>query len=489
MRFDIDLGKPTGRAAKRRAEQPLKVLVAGGFSGAPPIANDGPFTPHRLDLDNFDAVFSRLSPRLDLPGGGLGVARLKLEFNSLEDFHPDALFRSCGIFQALREQRARLADPASFAQTAAGMLEVAKQAAPLTSVEGDMFERLLGSRGRDSSVARPAAGAQAAAMQKLISSVVAPYIVPNVAPEQKRYLASVDAALTASMREVLHAPAFQALESAWRGVRALLDETEGSEDIQIWLLDASADRLHREIERHAEDPTRSALFDVLVGRAERAPDAEPWSIVVGDYLFGPGEADLHLLNMLGSLCRRAGATFIGGAQPQIAGCSSFATQADPGSWATNAADAERWNALRSQPHSSSVALTIPRMLNRLPYGRSFEAIDSFEFEELGDANHESLLWGNSAFVLGRLLVRGFLANGWDMQPGDELEVGDLPALVRGSGDDRKLQACAEVYLPERAAERLLSLGLVPLLSHEKRAAVRLMRVQSMAEPPAALSLT
>ena len=65
----------------------------------------------------------------------------------------------------------------------------------------------------------------------------------------------------------------------------------------------------------------------------------------------------------------------------------------------------------------------------------------------------------------------------------------VPALVRGSGDDRKLQACAEVYLPESSGGKLLALGLVPLLSHEKRPAVRAMRVQSAADPPAPLAAT
>ena len=110
------------------------------------------------------------------------------------------------------------------------------------------------------------------------------------------------------------------------------------------------------------------------------------------------------------------------------------------------------------------------------------------FEELTGADeHEALLWGNAAFVLGRLLIRGFVSSGWDMEPGDELELDDLPALVRGRGDDRKLQACAEAYIGERGYEKLLSSGLVPVLSFEQRAAVRLARMQSIAEPAAALT--
>src|SRR5262249_27214923 len=145
--------------------------------------------------------------------------------------------------------------------------------------------------------------------------------------------------------------------------------------------------------------------------------------------------DLQLLATLGALCRRAGALFLAGARPQIAGCDTFL--AEPGSWTARGTDG--WGALRRQPFASSVALAAPRTLVRLPYGKSTDAIDSFAFEELGGTDdHESLLWGNSAFVLGRLLIRGFMANGWDSEPGDELELNELPALVRGSGDERRL---------------------------------------------------
>ncbi len=477
MKFEIDLGMPARGASELRTERPLKLLVMSHFGGTP-------YTLHRVDVDNFDAVMKAVNPRIDVEVAGLGASRLRLEFSSLEYFHPDALFRSCVIFAALREQRAGLADPATFQQTAAGILDAGK-AAPLAKVEGDMFERLLGSSGRGTPAPATAA-TQSDAIRKLISSVVAPHIVPDLAPEQGRYIASVDAAIAALMRAILHAVEFQALESAWRGVRALLDESEGSEEVQIWLLDAPAQTLTDEVTRSAEDPTRSAIFDVLVGRAERAPDAEPWSIVIGDYLFGTADQELRLLATLGALCRRAGAIFLGGASPRLAGCDSFATSPDPDSWAPAGTDA--WRSLRGQSFASSVALAAPRTLVRLPYGKSTDAIDSFAFEELADGHeHEALLWGNSAFVLGRLLIRGFMTNGWDTVPGDELEVDGLPALVRGHGDERKLQACAEIYLGERGGEKLLSMGLVPLLSHEKRAAVRAMRVQSIAEPAASLN--
>ena len=50
-----------------------------------------------------------------------------------------------------------------------------------------------------------------------------------------------------------------------------------------------------------------------------------------------------------------------------------------------------------------------------------------------------------------------------------------------------MQACAEAYLSERVGDAILRHGIMPLLSYQQRNAVRLMRFQSVADPPAGLS--
>ncbi len=485
MKFQIDFGQPPSGAARREAGRAFEILVMGAFSGDEPLPAEATarFAARAVDLDTFDAVFAALRPRIALELSELGGARVALSFESLEDFHPDALFRQCAWFAALKERRARLADAATFRQTANEMLDTAKQDAPLQDGENAMFERLLGSSRQTGAAAAPAA--PTAVLQKLISRVVAPHIVQDVAPEQQRYLAALDTTISGLMRAILHAPAFQALEAAWRALRALIDETGGGEEVKVFVLDIGRQRALDEIACGGDNLVASRLYEALVGRGEKSPDALPYSLIVGDYAFGPAEEDLRILAVLGSLARRAGAGFVGAARPAVAGCTSFGDGSDPMTWSLSPEVSETWRTLRKQPFCASVALAAPRTLARLPYGKSFDAIDSFAFEELdADSGHEALLWANPGFSLARLLVRSFLDDGWDMRAGSQLEIDDLPAVVRHHGDARALQACAEAYLPERAGEKLLSLGLVPLLSHEKRPAVRLMRMQSIADPPA-----
>jgi type VI secretion system protein ImpC len=74
-----------------------------------------------------------------------------------------------------------------------------------------------------------------------------------------------------------------------------------------------------------------------------------------------------------------------------------------------------------------------------------------------------------------------------MQPGDEREVGDLPAHVFVQDDGKHLQAGAELYLGERAGEAILARGVMPFLSLRNQNAARLLRFQSLADPPHSLA--
>ena len=86
-----------------------------------------------------------------------------------------------------------------------------------------------------------------------------------------------------------------------------------------------------------------------------------------------------------------------------------------------------------------------------------------------------------------LIGRAFLAKGWDFEPGDEREIGDLPAYTYLKDGERELQACAEQYLGETAGDLLMASGLMPVMSHRHRNAVTVMRFQAVAEPARPLS--
>ena len=148
---------------------------------------------------------------------------------------------------------------------------------------------------------------------------------------------------------------------------------------------------------------------------------------------------------------------------------------------------KRWQALRESAAAPWIGLALPRVLLRLPYGPQTNPVERFEFEELSPGrDHEAYLWGNPAFACAMLIGTAFAERGWSMEPGDHLDIEDLPAHTYEEAGESKMKPCAEVCLGERAGTAILDRGVMPLLSYRNRNAARLMRFQSLADPPAGL---
>ena len=446
MQFNLDLGPaavaPRGGGAKRG---PMRLLVLGDFS-ARPAAERPPLAErrtHRVDLDSLDTVLQRLAPRLQSAAGEVG-------FGQLEDFHPDALYRRLPLFDALREARAK--------PPQAG---------------GDLLGALLGKP-----TAAPAASAAPAAapagMEAFIRSIVAPHIVRDDSAQGRPYVAAVDAAIAEQMRKLLHDPAFQALESAWRGVQWLIQSLELDETLELHLFDVGRDELLADIVNAQGQLAQTALHRVLADRWRNVPGGQGWTLLTGLYRFGPSDADIGLLAALGLISSQAGGPFVAAGDLALAG--------------DDAAALAGWQALRRSEAAPWIGLAAPRVLLRLPYGKATDHVESFAFEEF-DATpvHEEFLWGHGSLAVALLIGRAYTARGWAFEPGDEREIGGLPAYTCLHDGEPELQACAEHYLGEQGGNALLAAGLMPVLSHRHANAVTVMRFQSVAEPPCALA--
>jgi type VI secretion system protein ImpC len=463
----------------------FRLLLLGDFSGpgrpAPALAGRAPVP---VDVDNFEAVFKRLAPRLTLKLAS--GAELSLAFASLDDFHADALYRRLPLFQTLRDRRARLMDPASFAAAAAQRQPAAQGAESDTAT----LDRLLGAAPA-AAVPRPASGALAAAgiVDSLLRKAVGAQTVASPSPQREVYLQDVERETAAQMRALLHHPDFQALEAAWLGLRSLVGSLGGNEEIRLALLDVSREEIKADLLAAGGEPQKMGLWTQLVEGGVAAPGGEAWSAIAANFAFGPGAEDLRLLATLGAVAAGAGAPFLAGAAPTLLGISSLAAQPDPRDWPGLAPeDAARWQALRRSALAPWIGLALPRILLRLPYGKRGEPVEAFHFEELeGKFEHEACLWGSPAFALGQLLGLAFLESGEDMAPDDVTDLEDLPAYVHELDGERRLLPCAEALLGERATDALLSRGLMPILSYRDRNAAKLVRFQSIADPAAALA--
>jgi len=499
-RLEVHIGGDVPGARPRPARTgPARVLVMADLGGDPAARPPlGGRHAQPVDLDRFEPLMVRVSPRVVLAADGCAVPGHVLEFASLDDFHPDALVRRVPLLRGLHDLRCRLLDPTTFAGAAAGLrdalagtLPASAPAAPpvpaaaeATESDADTLARLLGGP-PGPGAEPPPAGRPGPDLTALLRDIVAPHVVPAPDPRQDVYVAAVDEGLGVLLRALLRHPRFQALESTWRSLRFLVDRVEWGEDLELWVLDVTREELADDLCAPGARPEDSALARILADPALAAPGLPRWACLVVDLAFGPGAADLALLEALGRVAAMAGGPVLAGADPALLGCRSLAGTPDPAAWRLGEEDAARWRALRLRPAARRIGLALPRVLLRLPYGAAGDRIEGFAFEEVPDpAAHEAFLWGNAAFACALPLAEA-LAQG-EAMPGDA-EIADLPAHTCRVDGGTRLLPCAEVLLSGRVVDGILARGIMPLASHAQRNAVRLVRLQSVADPATALA--
>jgi type VI secretion system ImpC/EvpB family protein len=435
LQFDVALG----RSGQRRSpDTPMRLLLVGDFSGESTV----PRTPlaerrtRQVDFDTLDDGMERFAPRVRWEGRDV-------LFRTMDDFHPDRLFAAVDVFQELHRTRSH--PPA----------------------RGDnAFDQLLGR----ATQAKPVA--PASALDALIHRIVAPHIVSDAPPEAAAHAAAVDAAMAEQMRALLHFPAFQSLEAAWRGVHWVIGSLELDETLQLHLFDVTREELVADITSAGGNIAQTGLYHALVNRWRNVPGAEGWSAIATLMRFGSSDADIGLLAALGLLASQASAPLLtGGDDSTLVGTAATAG----------------WQQLRRSEVAQWIAMAAPRVLLRLPYGPRRDAIEAFPFEEIdGAPRSQDLLWGSGSLALLVLLGRGFRARGWDMSPGDERDIDDLPAYTFERDGEPQLQPCAERFLTEREIDALLASGVIPIASRRDRNAVVAIRFQSISDPPAPL---
>ena len=478
--FDISFKKAPSREPVDE-DTPLRIAVLGGFSGN--VDAHAP-RPAYVDVDNFDTVCAGFHAALRVADGG---GEIELRFQHLDDFHPDRLLQKIPALAKLVELRARVADPATADAAAAELREFlggtfetpssvpapAAQTAAATESASDLIARLLG-KPASGSPAAPAPGGAKSIVEQIIAKSVAPASVPAATPAQISLLSTFDAELSKRLRAVMHHPDFQALESAWRGLDFLVRNS--GENVKLHAISITRAELDRQLAAPG-DPATTAIGRQL--------DPLAPMVVLGAFCFGEKDtAELAQIARLAAACRTA---FIGGAQSDLAGSTSFGTQPNPLDW--NPTPSAAFAGLRRAPESAHLGLALPRFLLRQPYAPGSDAIETFPFTEVPAADaHECKLWGSSAFLCGHLLLDAFSNDGWDMELGGAGgEIAGLPVHTFTADGEKEVTPCAEAWLPEKAAAAILARGLMPVLSVRGRDSVLLVSLRSISDPPRALA--
>jgi len=282
-------------------------------------------------------------------------------------------------------------------------------------------------------------------------------------------IAQIDRLISLQLNEVLHYPAFQKLEGTWRGLKYLLDQSETSEMLKIKILNASKRELLKDLQR-APEFDQSALFKKVYEEEFGVFGGAPFASVIGDYEFGRGPEDIELLERIAQVASAAHAPFISSANADLLNLSSYTQLGAPRDIGKifDSTEYAKWKSFRQSDDSRYVALTLPHVLGRLPYGKDTKQIEAFDYEEGVDgSDHSKYLWSNASYALGARLTNSFAKHGWCASirgvEGGGL-VDGLPAhTFRTDEGDVALKCPTEVAITDRREKELADQGLVPLV--------------------------
>lgn len=285
-------------------------------------------------------------------------------------------------------------------------------------------------------------------------------------------IAQIDHLISLQLNEVLHHPDFQKLEGSWRGLRYMVGNTETSENLRIKIFNVSKKELLRDLQRAAEFD-QSALFKKVYEEEFGVFGGAPFGALMGDYEFDKSGQDIELLEKVAEVAAAAHAPFLTAASPDMMSLESFTQLDQPRDMAKvfDTTEYARWKTFRNSDDSRYVALTMPRVLMREPYGSATVPIESFNYEEHVDGtDHSKYLWGNAAWVLGAKVTNAFAKTGWcamirGVESGGLVE--GLPTHnFKTESGDTAMKCPTESPITDRREKELADLGFVPLV-HQK----------------------
>ena len=318
------------------------------------------------------------------------------------------------------------------------------------------------------------------------ASVVKDHVLDTI----EEMIARLDRKLTEQVNEILHAPEFQQIESAWRGLHHLVFNSETDAQLKIRVLNVSKNELYRNLRlypgaRWDQSPLFKKLYEQEFGQL----GGEPYGCLIADYHFSHLPTDVQLMRDLSKVAAAAHCPMFAGAEPTLMGMDSWTELMNPRDLSKlfDTPEYAAWKGLRDQADSIYLGLCMPRVLARLPYGAKTEPVEEFAFEEDTDAHKgEKYAWMNAAYAMAVNVNRAFKEYGWctrirGVQSGGE--VVNLPTHTFPTDDGGvDLKCPTEIAITDRREHELARSGLIPIIHRKNTDKAAFIGAQSLYKP-------
>jgi type VI secretion system protein ImpC len=303
-------------------------------------------------------------------------------------------------------------------------------------------------------------------------------------------IAQIDAKLTAQINEIIHSEEFQKVESAWRGLHYLVNNTETDESLKIRVMNVSKGDLYKTLKKYKGTAwDQSPIFKKLYEEEYGQFGGEPYGALVADYYFDNSGPDVDLLTQIAKISAASHAPFIAGADPAVMLMDSWQELANPRDLTKIFQTPEHaaWRSLRESEDSRYVGLAMPRFLARAPYGAKSNPVEEFDFEEdTAGADSTKYAWSNAAYAMATNINRSFKMYGWcsrirGIESGGAVE--NLPVHAFPTDDGGVDMKCpTEIAISDRREAELAKNGFMPLVHKKNSDFAAFIGAQSLHKP-------
>jgi type VI secretion system protein ImpC len=325
------------------------------------------------------------------------------------------------------------------------------------------------------------------AQQALVNTTL---ISSDVMTSIEAMIAELDRRMSTQVNAILHHPDFQQVESAWRGLHHLVNNTETDEMLKIRVMNITKQELGKTLKRYKGTAwDQSPLFKKVYEEEYGQFGGEPIACLVGDYYFDHSPPDVELLGEMGKVSAAAHAPFIAAASPSLMQMNSWQELANPRDLTKIFTTPEyaAWRSLRTSEDARYIGLAMPRFLARLPYGAKTSPVEEFNFEEeTAGGEHGSYSWANSAYAMAVNINRSFKLYGWcscirGVESGGAVE--GLPTHTFPTDEGGVAMKCpTEIAISDRREAELAKNGFMPLLHRKNSDFAAFIGAQSLQKP-------
>ena len=303
-------------------------------------------------------------------------------------------------------------------------------------------------------------------------------------------IAQIDKKMGEQINAIIHTGEFQQLESAWRGLHYLVNNTETDEHLKIRVMNISKKELHKTLKKLKgaawdQSPVFKKLYEEEFGQL----GGEPYGCLVGDYYFDHSAPDVELLGEMSKIAAATHAPFISGTSSSLFQMESWSELSNPRDLTKIFSTPEYagWRSLRESEDARYVGLTMPRFLARAPYGAKTNPVEAFDFEEdTAGADSRKYAWANAAYAMATNINRAFKTYGWcsrirGIESGGAVE--GLPTHAFPTDDGGVDMKCpTEIAISDRREAELAKNGFMPLIHKKNSDFAAFIGAQSLQKP-------